>query len=739
MHRAPRLAAYAAIILGMATVQGCTGSSGPSQHASSASSGTSQPAAVAALPAKAPPPGPQVCGQQVLRSPFRYHGSAVSTASSGTYPGLPTFGRRGTDFPAATKIVVIPPGDNTGPATGGSYGASHTVFYFEPGHHVIRQGMFTGDKSLYVGGYTPAAGAAVLDGASGTSGNKLSVSQSGVTDADQTWEYLTIKNFTSSQNDAVLGDENGAVFDNGNTYKFNTIGPNEFGYSGGPRPRAGKSNGGGYAIGFGGDTTIEYNCLIRNAQGAFNGSGAGIVISHNEISWNGLGEYPDNGGPGASPYGCGCSGGGKLFYTVNAELTDNYVHDNYNTGIWLDFDNTGADISRNYIASNWGNGIEYEASYNANISDNTLIGNGWASDGPWPAGVQGKDCYGNVSCTGGLGPVTGAGGGLPYSAIYLPNSGGNANLSRVTVPQCSSHCVLTSKYSGKLLVQHNLLLNNFGGISVYTDTNRFPGNIDDDSACSVPLGALNQSNSGLYYQQSQVLTTGSDARVSGTSVTSSGGTHTLCSDYGATQQNEGGGGNQQSGSRAPSPGMAVFNLNTGALIGEVASVASAHSFTLRTAAPGVSGASLLLSAYGGCGPADYYRSGRGVKSGKPAALYWDNCVWGSRNVTVTGNNFEMQAYRVTGCTTQNMCGFMQTMAFNAGVPDLMQFFQSYPDLIARGGGGLGNVWHDNSYTWQGSAADGTWHFMVGLQGTQVPFSQWRGGTYGQDAGSTLHG
>jgi parallel beta-helix repeat protein len=424
---------------------------------------------------------------------------------------------------------------------------------------------------------------------------------------------------------------------------------------------------------------------------------------------------------------------------VNAVLTDNYVHDNYNAGIWLDFDNTGADISHNYVASNWGNGIIYEASYNTNISDNTLVGNGWASDGPWPAGVQGKDCYGNVSCTGGLGPVTGAGGGLPYSAIYLPNSGGNPNLGTVTVPRCSSHCVLGSRYSGKLLVQRNLLLNNFGGVSVYTDTNRFPGNIDDDSACSVPLGALNQSNSGLYYQQSQLLVTGDNARVSGTSVTSSGGTHTLCSDYGASQRSEGSGGNGAAGNRVPSPGMAVFNINTGALLGEVSSAASANSFTLRAPAAGVSGASLLLSAYGGCGPADYYKAGHGIKSGRPAALYWDNCVWGSQNVTVTGNTFEMQAFKVAGCSTQNMCGFMQTMAFNAGVPDLMQFFQSYPDLIARGDGGLGNVWRDNNYAWTGSGADGTWHFMAGLQGSQIQFSQWQAAPYGQDAGSTLHG
>src|SRR5262249_6252151 len=161
---------------------------------------------------------------------------------------------------------------------------------------------------------------------------------------------------------------------------------------------------------------------------------------------------------------------------------------------WLDFNNTGAEVSHNYVAANWGAGIEYEASYNANISDNVLVGNGWASDGAWPAGVGGKPCYGGVSCTNGDGPVTGAGGGFPYPAITLPNSGGNSNLRTIAIPHCHSNCTLKSNYPGELLVRGNILHNNFGGVMVYTDTNRYPGNIDADSACSVPLGSLDQPN-----------------------------------------------------------------------------------------------------------------------------------------------------------------------------------------------------------------------------------------------------
>ena len=82
-----------------------------------------------------------------------------------------------------------------------------------------------------------------------------------------------------------------------------------------------------------------------------------------------------------------------------------------------------------------------------------------------------------------------------------------------------------------------------------------------------------------------------------------------------------------------------------------------------------------------------------------------------------------------------MCGYMEAMAFNAGVPSLMQFFDSYPHLIANATGGLGNVWADNTYYWSGSP--GNWQFMAGDQGSQVSIAQWRAPPFNQDAGSTF--
>lgn len=700
---------------------------------------TNKPAPHASSPGP-PTSGTPVCGQSILNSPYNYDGAAGTFTTSGTPAGLPTFGKAGTDFPNATSVIVISPGNLN--SYSNSYDANKTVYYFKPGTFVIQNSLETGDNSAYVGGYTASAGKAILDGVNGGTtngdgGNGLSQSNGGVVNSDQTWEYLTIENFTSNQNDALMGDESASEWDNGNTYKYNTIGPNEYGYIGDNQPpsystRSSPGNGGGYAINMGSNTTVEYNCLTQNAQGAFNGSGYNINISHNEISWNGLAIYPDTAGSGESPNSCGCSGGGKLGYTLNAVVDDNYVHDNYNTGIWLDFDNSGADISGNYVASNWASGIAYEASYNANISDNTLVGNEWASDGPWPAGYKGGDC-GNISCTVG-GGAEGGYWGNPAATIDLSDSGGNANLNAVSIPSpisvsgCSLNCVVNSKYSGELLVEGNVLINNFGGIYVYTDTDRYPMNIDGDSACGFPLAPLQESASSLYYLQYKAMqTASSDAKISGSSVTSAAGTTAICDQYGNDASNT---------VTAPSVGMAVFDMNSGHYLGNIASVTSAHAFTLNDSPGNETGARLMVSAYGGCGPADYYGGGPGKKTGQPAAEYWDNCIWGARNITVSGNTFSLDASAVADCTANNLCGFMSNIAFNAGVPLLMQFFDAYSDLTAKASGGLGDVWLNNTYIWSGGGP-GEWQFEAGQQGNQVTRAEWTSAPYSQDAGSTF--
>ena len=710
--------------------------------AAAAPSGTAAPSAPAAPAAPV-----RICNQPILNSPWYYDGGA-STFTSGQYPGLPTFGAAGTDFPAATSGMIVPAGNNTAAGNAGTYNVNNTVVYFEPGQHIMA-GTYTGNNSDYVGGYTAALGSAVINGVDGGTGGTgvggstftASIASSGHNVYD-TWEYLTIENFLSTVNGGVIGDVNGGGFSNGDTYKYDTIGPNLYGYTGNTTaPSYGESSGGGYGIDGSADTTIEYDCVTQDAQGGFNiTNGLNLVVANSEISSNGLGVYPDVGGPGGSPYSCGCSGGGKVFFSLNADIVNDYIHDNYNSGVWFDFGNAGGDVSHNYIASNWAAGITEEGSYNANISANTVVGNGWASNGAWPEGVGGLPCYGGVSCTNGLGPIEGGGGGLPFGAIAIENSGGNPNMDTVSVPAqfnvpgCASNCTVTSRYRQNLTITGNVLSNNFGGVFLYTDTDRYPGNIDQDSSCGQPLSALTQANSATYYQQNKNVETANDVTISGNAVTSTAGTFAFCSNYGDIPPTDF--GDNTSFTQAPSAGMGVWNMDTGAYLGNVATVTSATAFTLNGSPGNVTGARVYVGAYGGCGPADYAGGGPGVTSGTPAALYWDNCIWGTRNVTVSGNSFTANGDTITGCTLANLCGLQTDVAFNAGVPLFVQFFDAYPSLTAKASGGLGDVFSRNSYTWTGGGP-GSWQFSAGPQGTGVTWAQWLAAPYGQDNGSTF--
>jgi len=690
-----------------------------------------------------PPSHDRVCGSPGLDSPWTYRGRPGPYRSGRS--GLPTFGGPGTTYPDAKYGYVVRPAGLTHPSSLGHLDRPRTVYFFEPGLYWTRgHTLIARTGSVYIGGYTLSAGAAVLDANGLNNGIGAIEGETYATSPDVTIEYLTIENYVSSENNSLVNgaNESGGSENAGWVVKYDTIGPNEYAYG----------SAGGYAVGIGSDNVLADSCITHNEQGAFNGShGVDDQIVGNEISYNGLGEYPDTGGAGGNPSACGCSGGGKLFYSVDATITNNYVHNNYNVGIWLDFDNAGANISDNYIADNWSSGIFYEASYNANISDNVLVGNGTAPEGTWPAGYNGGECDNVTDCTTGNGPVDGL-TGTPFGAIQVYDSGGNANLASVNGTPVN--------YAGHIYVDGNTLTDNFGGITVYTDTNRYPDNLDQDSTCSIPLGAGDQANSTTYYSQTELLTNNSDATVpagaGGTTVTVSdtSGTDALCSNYGVAAPSEnytntancantpGCQSNDASNisvETAPAVGMAVFDGDTNTLVGTVSSVSSATSFTvtLASAVPAKeTGVLLVLSAYGGCGQADYFGGGPGVASGNPPADYWDNCNWGSRNITVAGNSLTMQPADLgSSCTAAAMCGLNGAYAFNAGVPALMQFWDSYTTLTQRASGGLGDVWSGNTYTWSGQGGSGQWEFMAGQQGDIVGPSSWMSND-GQDAGST---
>ena len=166
-----------------------------------------------------------------------------------------------------------------------------------------------------------------------------------------------------------------------------------------------------------------------------------FAVTHANVS-----STSETSGTVSDPNSCGCSGGGKFWHVNGATVTGNYVHDNGGVGIWADTDNAGFDISHNYVSDNRDVGIMYEVSYNAQITDNTLvqnaIGEGTAQDSP----------------------------GFPDGAIYISESGGDSRVS--------------SSYSGQLLISGNILTDNWGGVILWENANRYCSD-GSDNACTL--------------------------------------------------------------------------------------------------------------------------------------------------------------------------------------------------------------------------------------------------------------
>jgi hypothetical protein len=230
-----------------------------------------------------------------------------------------------------------------------------------------------------------------------------------------TIEYLTIRNFGSvgsNNNEGVVNHDSGHNW----TIRYNTISSNA---------------GAGMMIGAG--NVISYNCVTQNEQYGFNAyEPAGpinVTIDHNEISFNNTYDWE------AKVPGCGCTGGGKFWDVNGGIVTNNYVHDNKSVGIWADTNNRGFLFEGNYIANNDNVGLEYEISYNAKISYNTFIGNGIVAGPTNP--------------------------GFPTTAIYLSESGSDSRVN--------------TAYKDTLEVSNNVIKNNWGGVAIWENADRYCG------------------------------------------------------------------------------------------------------------------------------------------------------------------------------------------------------------------------------------------------------------------------
>ncbi|MGH3276770.1 MAG: right-handed parallel beta-helix repeat-containing protein, partial [Streptosporangiaceae bacterium] len=206
----------------------------------------------------------------------------------------------------------------------------------------------------------------------------------------------------------------------------------------------------------GSHNTLVYDCLLDNQQYGFNAYApgpagpAGIVISHDEIAGNDTYNWEKH-----DP-GCGCTGGGKFWDVNGAVISGNWVHDNHSVGLWADTNNRGFTFTDNYISGNFDTGLTYEISYNALIQNNTFVRNGLGG-GP-------------------LNP------GFPTGAIYLSESG-----SDYRVP---------GKYGSTFAITRNTFTDNWGGVILWENSNRFcdsPANTSSGSCTLVSKTATVRS------------------------------------------------------------------------------------------------------------------------------------------------------------------------------------------------------------------------------------------------------
>ena len=215
----------------------------------------------------------------------------------------------------------------------------------------------------------------------------------------------------------------------------------------------------GVAI-YGGDHgTIEYNCLSRMGDYGVNLFGDSSVFDYNEI-------YESNYEPDP---GCGCSGGGKWWGTLNADIVDNaFVNDSPGGGIpvWLDNGNSGTLISGNYFDKSYGAAILSETGFDLKVTGNLFLNGGW--------GKGSGGC--NNNCDG---------------AVSLNSSGG------FDVPG--------SRYENEVLISSNQFVDDWQGIDVWQAGSRSCENSgegwpDDADYCSggYPNSASTAAN-GQYY------------------------------------------------------------------------------------------------------------------------------------------------------------------------------------------------------------------------------------------------
>lgn len=125
------------------------------------------------------------------------------------------------------------------------------------------------------------------------------------------------------------------------------------------------------------DMVLRDNYVHHNGQMGIAGLGDRILVTGNEISYNGI--------SGFNPFWE--AGGTKFVLTNDLVVRDNFVHHNKGRGLWTDIDNRNSLFEDNLVELNDQSGIAHEISYSATIRNNVVRNNGLAFD-VWVWGAQ---------------------------------------------------------------------------------------------------------------------------------------------------------------------------------------------------------------------------------------------------------------------------------------------------------------------------------------------------------------
>ncbi len=291
-----------------------------------------------------------------------------------------------------------------------NFGQPGTTYWFAPGVHVLGPGVYTQIVPGKGATFIGAPGA-VLDG---KHVERLRLQRVRHARDDQLPHHRrTSATSGGNQNQGVVNHESASYW----TIDHTTVRDNA-----------------GAGVMLGSHNNLSYDCLADNQQYGFNAYSpdphgiTGLTIDHNEISGNDTYNWE------AHQQGCGCTGGGKFWDVNGAVVTDNWVERQpQRRPVGGHQQPRFRDRRQLHLR---------QLLQRAHLRDQLQRARSPATPSSRTASAAARRTR-----------------GFPTSAIYMSESGGDNR-----VP---------GKYSGTLAITHNTFVNNWSGVILWENANRF--------------------------------------------------------------------------------------------------------------------------------------------------------------------------------------------------------------------------------------------------------------------------